>query len=169
MISRSKYYLLLITISITLGSCGIYGFKGISIPAEIDTFLVENFTFSDPQCEAGIEQEFAEALRQKIRDASRLTNNETEPDIIFEGRINACKTSFVAPQEGSTTSLNRFEISLKVTYTNNLDEKANWNKSYSAFQDYDSNEDFLSLKDGLTEAIIDDISERIFNEAFTSW
>lgn len=165
----SKFYILWIaSLSLLLG-CKIYGFKGISIPADISTYAVEDFSFSDPQCEAGVEQEFAEALRQKIRDASRLTNDDTDPDILFEGKITACKTSFVAPTEGSTTSLNRLELNIKVKYINNLDEKAGWDKNYNAFQDYDSNQDFQSLKEELTASIIEDITERIFNDAFTNW
>ena len=70
----SKVHIIIIitVLSYALSSCGIYGFKGISIPAEINTYLVEDFNFTDVQCETGIEQDFSEALRRKIRDESRL-------------------------------------------------------------------------------------------------
>ena len=167
--SKFNSLLLIIILSYILTSCGIYGFKGISIPAEINTYLVEDFNFTDVQCETGIEQDFSEALRQKIRDESRLTKTENEPDITFEGTVSACKTNYIAPTEGSTASLNRLEISIKVTYINNKEEDEGWSKPYSAFQDYDSNADFQSLKDDLTDQIIDDITERVFNDAFTNW
>ncbi len=152
-----------------LSSCGIYGLKGISIPAEINTYLVEDFNFTDVQCETGIEQDFSEALRRKIRDESRLVKTENEPDITFEGTVTSCKTNYIAPTEGSTASLNRLEIVVKISLINSQSEDDSWNKNYNAFQDYDANEDFNSLQEALTRNIIDDITERIFNDAFTNW
>ncbi len=152
-----------------LHSCGFYGFKGISIPSEIKTYYVEDFTRVDPECPVDLDNLFAEAVRQKVRDQSRLVNNDQEPDIAFLGSIMDYRIIPVAPQEGNTTSLNRLEIKVKIEFINYIDEEENWIKSYSAFQDYDSNADFTSLEQGITAAIIDDIAERIFNEAFTNW
>jgi len=56
-----------------------------------------------------------------------------------------------------------------VEYINYKDEEQNWKKSYSAFQDYDSNGDLSSIQDNLIAAIVEDIVERVFNDAFTNW
>lgn len=165
----SLYLVVIVAVGLTLHSCGFYGFKGISIPSDIKTFYVEDFTRGVANCPVDLDQQFAEALRQKVRDQSRLTRDELEPDIAFIGSVFSYKIIPVAPQEGNTTSLNRLDISVKVEFINYKNEEENWTKSYSAFQDYDSNADFSSLEEGLTLAIVDDISERIFNEAFTNW
>jgi len=133
------------------------------------TFYVEDFTRAAPECPVDLDVLFAEALRQKVRDQSRLIKDEAEPHIAFLGSITTYRIIPVAPEEGNTTSLNRLEISVKVEFINYLNEEENWTKSYNAFQDYDSNADFTALEEGLTTEIIDDIAERIFNEAFTNW
>ncbi len=169
MVYRYKY-LAVLFILILCSSCGgFYDFKGISIASELKTFAVEDFSFSDVQCQSGVEQSFAEALRRQVRDESRLVTNETDPDITFIGQLTRCSTSYIAPTEDNTTSLNRYELTLAIEFINNQDEEQNWKKSYVAFQDFDSNADFQTLRDDLTDLIIEDIVERIFNDTFTNW
>ncbi len=166
----SVFRFILLLSLLLCSSCGFfYDFQGISIDSEIKTFLVDDFSRTATNSPVDLDQLFAESLRQKVRDQTRLIKNEVEPDITFLGSVTSFRTSPVAPSEGSTTSLNRLEIAVKIEYINYQDEEKNWKKSYSAFQDYDSNADFTSLQDGLTASIIEDIVERIFNDAFTNW
>lgn len=122
-----------------------------------------------PNCPVDLDVESAEVLRRIIREQSKLNINTQEPDIAFLGTISAYNTIPVAPREGNTTSLNRLEIGITIEYINYQNEDDNWKKPYSAFQDYDSNADFGALEDDLTDAILDDIMERVFNDAFTNW
>lgn len=148
---------------------GCYGFKGISIETDVKTFIVEDFNSSGTENAPDIDQLFSEGLRRKIRNESKLVKAETDPDIIFNGTVLNSKTTSVAPKEGNTTSLNRFEIFVSIEYINIKHEDESWEKRYSAFQDYDRNDDFNSIQDALTDNIIEDIVERIFNDAFTNW
>lgn len=146
-----------------------YNFKGISIPPDINTFFVDNFSLSEPDAPIDLNQLFTEALREKIREESRLVNNNDDPDIVFSGSIVNYSIKFVAPDENNTTSLNRMEIGVRVNYSNERDPDDNWTKNYSDFEDFDSNADFQSLQDQLIDDIIEDIVERIFNDSFTNW
>ncbi|NNE26479.1 MAG: hypothetical protein HKN09_06515 [Saprospiraceae bacterium] len=146
-----------------------YSFKGISIPADVNTYYVEDFTLASSDAPGDLNQVFAQGLRQKIREESRLTNNNIEPDIIFKGSITRYTVLSVAPEEGSTTSLNRLEIGVRIEYENSLNEDESWTKNYSDFEDYDSSQDLQSLRDDLIDEIIEDIMERIFNDAFANW
>jgi len=146
-----------------------YNFKGISLPVNIDTFYVEDFSLLSAEAPPDLNQLFAEGLRKKIREESRLTYSNDDANITFKGTVNKYKISYIAPEEGNTTSLNRLEISVKIEYQNNLNEDDSWTKTYSDFEDYDSTEDFQSIKDGLINVILDDMLERIFNDAFTNW
>lgn len=150
-----------------LSSC--YSFKGISISPEINTFYVEDFSLSSGDAPADLNQTFSQALRRKIREESRLINNNETPDIIFKGTVTRYRINYVAPEEGNTTSLNRLDIAVKVEYIDETNPDNSWTKNYSDFEDYDSTQDFQSLRDGLIETIVDDIMERIFNDAFTNW
>ncbi|MBT8191163.1 MAG: hypothetical protein HKN67_08990 [Saprospiraceae bacterium] len=159
-----KFFLLL---TLSLSSC--YSFKGISISPDLNTFYVEDFSLSSGDAPADLNQIFGQALRRKIREESRLVNNNENPDIIFKGTVTRYRINYVAPEEGNTTSLNRLDIAVKIEYIDELNPDNSWTKNYSDFEDYDSTQDFQSIRDGLIEIIVDDIMERIFNDAFTNW
>jgi len=148
---------------------GCYNFKGISIPPDINTFYVDNFSLSSADAPIDINQLFTEQLREKIREESRLVNDNNTPDIEFSGSVINYNIRYVAPDENNTTSLNRLEIGVRVNYISNIDPEDNWSKNYTDFEDFDSNADFQSLQDNLIALIIEDIVERIFNDSFTNW
>ena len=162
-------FLFVIPIVILLSGC--YGFKGISIPPDINTFYVENFENRASNAPANIDQVFSEALRTKIRNESKLqlTNTAEEADIIFNGNISRFQVTSEAPQEGNTVAFNKLTIAVQVEYINAKDEEENWEKSFSFFRDFDANADFQAEQDGYIEEIFDQITENLFNEAFTDW
>ena len=163
----SKYNVILA--GITLLFCSCYNFKGINIPPEIQSYYVDDFTYSSSKIPVDLPQLFAEKLRRKVREQSRLTNNDTDPDVIYSGEIQRFGLQSVAPQEGTTTSLNRLTIAVKIGYVDIENEEKNWNKSYSAFEDFDATIDFQTVRDDIIENILEDITERIFNDTFTDW
>lgn len=161
----------LIFLPVFIFCSGCYSFKGIAIPPDIRTFYVVDFQFDANVLSApgDLNQRFAEALRTKIRNESRLIFNENEPDIEFSGRISSFNVQPEALQAGNTVALNRLSISINVEFKNNKDEKKNWTKAFSFFRTFDSTQDFLSLQDGLIREIFDQLTENVFNEAFTGW
>ncbi len=148
---------------------GCYSFKGITIPTDVDTFFVEDFIIRAKNAPADINQIFAEALRRKVTNESRLLYVTEEADIIFSGEIMSYRVNSVAPQEGNTTSLNRLEIKVKVIFENVSNEEDTWTNNFSFFQDYDSNADLQSIEEGLIETIFNQLTEDVFNKAFTNW
>ena len=153
-------YSILCIILISLSSC--YSFKGVSISPELESYNVADFTLLDNRAPANLNEEFAEKLREKITSESRLIYTDTEPDIEFGGDISSYDVRSVAPQEGNTTALTRLEIRVRVTYTNNKDEEAGWQKPFAFFWDFESGEDLLSIQDELIEIIFDKIVEDVF-------
>lgn len=151
----------------TLYSC--YSFKGISIPPDIKTFQVETFSVRAINAPANIEVQFSEALRNKILVESRLKQDNNNPDIVFSGELNRYDISAEAPKEGNIVALNKLEISVKVDYQNNKDEKDKWSKTFSFFQTYDSSLDLQLVENQLIRVIFEQLTERIFNDAFTKW
>ena len=146
-----------------------FGFKGISIKPEVKSFAVENFALIDQAAPNNLNQIFSEELRLKVRQESRLTEDNENPDIIFSGTVSRYRVEFAAPDANNTASLNRLTIEVKIKYENLIDEEDTWEKTYSDFEDYDSNGNLQQLQDGLIDVIVDDILERAFNDAFTDW
>lgn len=152
-----------------LGNWHCYNFKGISIPEGAKNFYVQNFEdLSDLQL-PNYNVTFTEALKDKIRNESRLKWNDTAPDVEFSGKILGFTVSAVAPIAGATTAFNRLEVTVEVTYTNRLDPKANWTKRFSQFDNFDAQQNLLEAQASILPGITTLLTEYIFNAAFTDW
>jgi hypothetical protein len=163
-----KTFLFTTFIIASLSSC--YSFKGITIPSDVNTYFVDNFQNNALGAPGDINQRFSEALRAKIRNESRLSYNEQNPDIEFSGNIVRFTITPEAPQAGNTVALNKLEIAVAVDYVNNKDESKNWKaKQFTFFRTFGSDQDFISIQDGLIDEIFKQLMENIFNEAFTGW
>ena len=159
--------LMLIFISLLTG-CTL-SLKSSSIPPEVQTYYVGNFKLTALNAPATITQTFAESLKDKISKESRLKYTDTDPHIEFNGTVQGFNVSSVAPQPGETTAFNRLTINLSVEYTNNLDPKDQWTKSFSHFEDFPSDVNLLQVQDELITVIFNQILEDIFNQAFNNW
>ncbi|MEO6131188.1 MAG: LPS assembly lipoprotein LptE [Saprospiraceae bacterium] len=148
---------------------GCYLLKGYSIAPEVQTYFVGNFKLTALNAPGTITQTFAESLKDKISKESRLKYTETNPHLEFNGSIQAFNVSSVAPQPGETTAFNRLTISVMVEYTNHLNPKDQWTKSFSHFEDFPSETDLLQVQDDLINIIFKQILEDIFNQAFNNW
>jgi len=164
-----KYITFALFIAI-LSSC--YSFKGISIPPEANTFYVNDFQLRANNAPAQIDQLWSEALREKVRNESRLTYDEQSPDIEFEGSITSYRVEGTAPQEGNTVALNKLTIAVSVTYTNNAGDGGDddeWTQNFSFFKDFDATLDLNSVEEAFIEEIFEQLTENVFNKAFTNW
>lgn len=164
-----KHITLLFTV-VLLSGC--YSFKGISIPPSANTFYVKDFTLRANNAPAQIDQIWSEALRAKIRNESRLTYNEQNPDIEFEGSISTYTVQGTAPQEGNTVALNKLTIAVSVKYINNTGDggkEDEWTQNFSFFKDFDATLDLNSVEEGFIEEIFEQLTENVFNKAFTNW
>ncbi len=164
------YRLLLLVGVLSFSAC--YSFKGSSIPPTIGTFYVDQFQNTAFNAPPDLGITFTEELRDIILSSSRLSFDDVSPDIEFTGTLSTFTVSSVAPQRddaGFSSSLNRLTIAVNVEYFNNQDEEDTWQQSFSFFQDFESTESLDDVQDDLIEVIFDQITQDIFNKAFTNW
>ena len=167
---KKSFSYIILTSCLIFSSC--YSFKGITIPPEIEYYVVEDFKLnfsSGDNFPPTIEVTFAEAMRERIRNESNLKYSTDDPDIIFSGTVKNFRVRPAAPVEGATTSLNRLDINVEIVYEDLTNEENNWKKNYNAFEDFESTEPLTSVQDELIEIIFTDITERVFNDTFSNW
>lgn len=157
------------TIAVLLLNGGCYSFRGISIPPEAKTFYISELRSRVPGAPADLGQQFSENLKQKFLNQSRLNFVDIDPDIEFSGEITRFAVTSVAPQPGETTAFNRLEIAVRLKYDYHPDEEENWENSFSFFSDYSRDDNLLDVQDELIAIIFQQLSEDIFNKAFTNW
>ncbi len=148
---------------------GCYGFKGYSIPDAAKTFYVGNFKLSALNAPATLNQTFGESMKDKVARESKLIYSDINPDLEFNGNIQSYVVSSVAPKPDEQTSFNRLTIFVSVDYTNHIEPKYDFKKTFSHFADFPVDQDLLQVQDALIEIIFKQIQEDIFNQAFNNW
>ncbi len=152
-----------------------YSLKGTSISPDVKTFYVANFRNNAGNAPAEVGQVFSDKLRDKVLRETRLSYSESDISIEFEGVVGSFNVSSVAPTTNAAesgligSSLNRLQISVQVDYINNVNEDNSWSQSFSFFSDFESSQNLADVQDELIEAIFEQITEDIFNRAFSDW
>lgn len=146
-----------------------YSFQGISIPPEVNTFYVELFDNQAPAAVPTLPRDFTELLKDKIRRETRLQYSDTDPDIEFSGAVTDFRVSAEAPKADEQIGFNKLTITVQVSFVNNKDEKANWKQQFTFEDFFGASQNLLDVQDGLIETINKELTDRIFNRAFTNW
>ena len=166
MINKISIY---IFTSISLAACGIYSFTGASISADIETVSVDYFQNNASMVQPTLSNIMTERLKDQFISQTNLSLTDAIGDLQFEGEITGYKVKPIAIQANETAAQNRLTISVKVTFTNNLDENQNYSQSFSHYADFDSSQDLSSIETELIDQIVEVLSENIFNKAVANW
>ena len=155
--------------SISLISCGIYSFTGASISADIQTVSVGYFQNNASMVQPTLSNIMTESLKDQFISQTNLSLTDAIGDLQFEGEITAYTVKPIAIQANETAAQNRLTISVKVTFTNRLDENQNYSQSFSHYADFDSSQDLSIIETELIDQIVQVLSENIFNKAVANW
>jgi hypothetical protein len=151
-------------------SCGVYTFTGASIPDEMKTISVQFFENNAALVIPYLSSQFTEALKERIRNQSRLSIVRAEADANFEGRITDYTVRPVAIQGNDRAGLTRITVTVQVKYTNALKPELGFEDSFSAYQEFSLTQGSIeSQQQKLITLINRQLSELIFNKAFANW
>ncbi len=154
-------------IFVILTSC--YSFKGTSIDPEVKYFAITKVEDVSSAAPANYAIDFGLSLSNKIRRESRLILDNKKPDVEFECKVVAYSISAVAPVAGQTNALNRLTINMEVIFRDLHNEKNNWQKQFSKFEDFRSDQSFTEVQSLVTNNINKLLLEDIFNASFSNW
>ncbi len=169
---RKSLYLFLTALIITgsFYSCKVgYSFTGANISPAVRTFSVYYFPNRARLVNPTLSQSFTEALREKLERQTSLNELEEDGDLIFEGQITGYEVRPMAIQAEDRAALNRLTITIRVKYTNNIDPEQSIDRSFSAFEEFDSSTTLTTVEDGLVPEIITKITEDLFNATLANW
>jgi hypothetical protein len=167
-----KIYILIFPLILTNSSCGTYSLSGASIPAEMKTVSIQFFENNAPLVVPYLSQQFTEALKERIRNQSRLSMVRADADGNFEGRITdySIKSAAIEGTETPRAGLNRLTITVSVKYTNTLKPELSFEQSFSRFKEFSlSGGSIQSQEPNLIRDINAELTEDIFNRAFANW
>ncbi len=169
-----KIFAALVAIAV-MTACGYkvgYSLSGASIPADAKTFSVAYFPNNATMVTPILASEMTDALKQIYLRRTSLREVAENGDFAFEGEITNYTSTTASVAAGTTNdygALNRLTITVRVRFTNALDEKASFNKSFSAFSDYDASRLLTEVESELIVTILDQIVTDIFMASASNW
>lgn len=135
------------------------------------TVVVSQFTSSASLAKPTLAQTMTESLRDFIQRQTRLNMVTDDADLTYEGEIIGYAISPVAIQAGTTdqAALNRLTITVKVTYTDDIEDKYSFESNFSRFADFPSSQDISAVEDALIKEITDQLTQDIINKSIYAW
>jgi hypothetical protein len=168
-----KAAILITVVSITtliLNSCKVeYKFTGASISPQVKTITIQYFQNRASLVQPGLSQELTDALIDKCKAQTKLSFINGIGDVNFDGEITDYNTKPLTVGADAKAAMNRFTIAVKVKFTNAVEPEYSYEKTFSRYQDYDSNRNLSDVEKVLVDEIVKQLVEDIFNEAFVNW
>ena len=165
-----QYILMSLFLLTALLSCKIkYSFTGASIAPEIKTFSVQQFNNTSTLVVPSLSSTMTNSLQDKFLTATSLIPVRENGDMAFEGMITNYQSTPTAITGDDYASMNRLTITVKVKFTNRIQPNLSFDKSFSAFQDYDNTQLLQQVEGTLIPELVDQLVEDIFNAAASNW
>jgi hypothetical protein len=163
--SKTIFFLL---ISLLYGCHVKYSFTGASISPDVKSFSVKYFPNMASLGPPTLSQTFTEALKDRFLSQTNLTLMNKGGDLNIEGNISNFSTQPIAIS-GETAQKNRLSVTVYVKFSNKLNEKQDFETSFTRYEDYDSSQNLSSIQDELLKTIIEALVDDIFNKAVVNW
>ena len=158
--------------AVLLTGCGVaikYSLSGASIPPDAKTFSVAYFPNNATMVSPILSSTLTEGLVDIFTRRTRLTQVDEGGDFAFEGEITNYTSTTSSVSSDEYALLNRLTITIKVRFTNALDESMSFNRTFTAFEDYESTQLLTEVEGTLIPLIVDKLVTDIFQASASNW
>jgi hypothetical protein len=146
-----------------------YSFTGAIVSTNVKTFSVSYFQNRARLVNPNLSQQFTDMLQEKLVRQTSLNQITENGDLEYSGQITDYEVRPINIQEGDIAAQNRLTIGVKVKFTNNKDHEQDWDKTFSAYEDYDSNNSLNDIEGDLVPLITKKLADDIFNASVANW
>lgn len=163
---------LILVAAILLSGCTIsYKFNGTIIDYnKVKSISVQDFPNRAAMVYAPLASKFNESVRDIYTRQTRLNMVRQNGDLELEGEITGYDLSPQAiSSENTMASETRLTVRINVRYTNNTNHDEDFERSYTAYRNFDSNRLLNDVQDQLIDEIIKEICENIYNDTVANW
>lgn len=154
---------------VLVSSCGIYSFTGTSIQSDVYSITINYFEYKALRVNPSLSNDLTEAMKDKFRKLTRLEQVDMDGDLELTGEITGYDVKPQAVTSEEVAAQNRLTVTVKVAFTNRKYPEDDFDKSFSAYADYDSMQSLDAVEAGLCEEIIEKIVEDVFNASVAQW
>ena len=151
------------------GACGIYKFNDTSIAPDVHTISVYTIENKAMKVNPSLSNTLTLALQDQYRKLTKLEMVEDGGDLEVSGFIVSYDVNPTAVTSQEVAAQNRLTVTVKITFRNNKHEEENFEKSFAAFQDFDSNYSLDAVEAQLVDEIVEILVDDIFNATVANW
>ncbi|GAB1359973.1 LptE family protein [Porphyromonadaceae bacterium] len=171
MIRRLPVFIASVILIVAVAACSIsYRFNGASIDyTKTKTISIADFPIRATLVYPPLAAAFNEAMKDQYTRQTKLQFVNQNADIQIEGEITGYALSPQAVKEDAFASLTRLTVTIRVKYSNNANEKANFDRSFSAYRDFSSTLMLDNVQDALIKEIVTELVDVIFNATLGDW
>lgn len=159
----------IVAAALAVCSCGIYSFSGTSIQPDVKTVTINYFEYKALRVNPSLSNTITEAMKDKVRKLTKLEEVDIEGDTEISGEVTGYDVKATAVTAAEVAAQNRLTVTVKVTYSNRKYPEEDFDKSFSAYADYDSSQSLDSVEASLCDEIVEKLVEDIFNACYAQW
>lgn len=167
---KGRIYIL-VALAMMLQGCAIsYKFNGASIDYQTTkTISIADFPNQAALVYPPLSSNLTEAIRDIYSRQTRLEEVKRGGDLEVEGEITGYNLSAMAIAADSYAAETKLTITVRVRFTNNKAPEENFEKTYTAYQTFDSNRLLTDVQDELCSTMVLEIAESIYNDTVARW
>lgn len=166
----NKYIILLLLAWIVSGCAVSFKMNGASIDYQrTKTIAIADFPNIAALVYPPLSNNLSDGIRDLFQRQTRLQITRGSGDLELEGEIVGYEITPMAISADSYASETKLTITVKVRFTNNVTPEESFEKTYSAYQTFDSSRMLTDVQDELCSTMITEISEQIFNDSVAKW
>jgi hypothetical protein len=173
MLLYAKIFKLIVVFIIFLffNSCTVsYKFNGASIDyTKTKSISISDFPNTAELIHPPLSQEFTETLRDTYSKQTRLQLLKKGGDMNLEGEITGYQLTPMAISADSYSAETKLTITIKVRFSNNKNPADDFDKTYTAYQNFDSNRMLSEVQDELMKVMVKEIADNIYNDTVAKW
>lgn len=168
---KSGIIYLFLVLSVIMAGCTIsYKFNGASIDyTKVKTISIKDFPNQAPLVYPPFSQQFTEGVKDIYVRQTRLSLVRDNGDLQLEGEITGYDLTPMAVKEDAYSSKTKLTITVKVRYTNRTNADEDFEQSFSAYREFDSNVMLQDVQDQLCSEIIEELADQIYNSTVANW
>jgi hypothetical protein len=155
--------------ALLLSGCGIYSFSGTSIQPDVKTVTIDYFEYTALKVNPSLSNDLTESLKDKFRKMTRLEHVDMDGDLEIAGTVTGYDVRAMAVTANEVAAQNRLTVTVKIVYTNRKYPEEDFEKSFSAYGDYDSTQSLDAVEATLCEEIVKQLCEDILNATVANW
>ncbi len=166
-----KSTLFILIIGLVFNACKVtYSLTGGTLSPDVKTFSVHFFQNRAPLVNPNLSDKFTEDLKERFRNRTSLDEIvDGEGHLSFSGEITGYQTKAMDITSDDIASTNRLTITIRVKFINEIEPENDFDKSFSAFEDYDSSKQLSDVENDLVDKILEKIIDDIYNQAVVNW